>query len=147
MVAFSSLLAAAVAIAGSALIVSAEYLAVTKFITQVGGGQNCQDTAPLYQIYSWKDQTPKDIGCKGVGSSIARSNNAKGTKLDGCNDGGYTNGYRVCLTGYGGNVHNNKGQHQRCLTDNTTVQYCPLGYCISYTKRVLMCDGVWRPNA
>lgn len=147
MVAFSSLFAAAVAIAGSASVVSAEYLAVAKLVTQVGNARSCAEGSPLYQIYSWKDPTPKDIGCKSAGSSIATSNNANGAQLEGCRDGGYTNGYRVCLTSYGGNVHNNKGQHQRCLKDNKTVQFCPAGYCISYTERVLMCDGVWRPNA
>jgi hypothetical protein len=43
---------------------------------------------------------------------------------EGCKDGVFTNGYTVCLTPYGGNVHNGKGKHQRCATDDTLIGIC-----------------------
>jgi hypothetical protein len=45
---------------------------------------------------------------------------------DGCRDGVFTNGYTVCLAPYGGNVHNGKGKHQRCATDDTLIGICML---------------------
>ncbi|KAK0740851.1 hypothetical protein B0T18DRAFT_393593 [Schizothecium vesticola] len=127
MVAFSPLLTAVVAIAGSASVVSAEYLAIT-------------NTTP-----SWIG------GCKGPGSSIARSNGSNGSRLEGCKAGGYTNGYtngnRVYTTSYGANVHNNKGQHQRCETDKKQMRFFPVGYCINTIQRVLKFQGKWHPDA
>jgi hypothetical protein len=46
---------------------------------------------------------------------------------DGCRDGVFTNGYTVCLTPDGGNVHNGKGKHQRCATDDTLIGIRMLG--------------------
>jgi hypothetical protein len=150
MVAFSSLLTAVVAIVGPASVVSAEYLALTNTVSQHGGGQlsPCRNNADFYQIYSWSEQTPSWIGgCKGPGSSIARSNGSNGSRLEGCKAGGYTNGYRVCTTSYGANIHNNKGQHQRCETDSKQMGFCPTGYCINTIKRVLKCQGKWHNDA
>jgi hypothetical protein len=42
-------------------------------------------------------------------------------RLEGCNKGDYTGGWPVCLTLYGGNVHNDEGKHQRCEKDDTFV--------------------------
>ena len=56
--------------------------------------------------------------------------------------GDYDNGWSVSETADGGNVHNGKGQHQRCAADDFTLELCtPL--CGDYIERALKCDGVW----
>lgn len=151
MVAITSFLTAVVAIAGSAAVVSAEYLAVVKDVSQHSGGPNspCRNNADFYQIFSWSVQTPSNLGsrCSNPGSSIASSNGSNGSRLEGCQPGGYTNGYRVCITSYGANVHNNRGQHQRCETDNMQISFCPSGNCIDTKRRVLKCLGEWHNDA
>jgi hypothetical protein len=149
MVAFTTLITTVAAIASS--VVSAEYLAVVQRITQTSSGsQNaiCHSNAPFYMIYSWNEQTPSWLGgCKSPGTRIAVSNGKNGSQLEGCQAGGYTNGYRVCITSYGANVHNGRGQHQRCNTDSTSIYWCPAGACPITEERVLKCQGVWHNDA
>ncbi|KAK1832130.1 hypothetical protein QBC39DRAFT_349466 [Podospora conica] len=66
--------------------------------------------------------------------------------LEGCQAGNYNNGYRVCLTSYGANVHNNKGQHQRCNTVDRSIGLCPNGWCFDKPRLQLQCQGVWHKD-
>jgi hypothetical protein len=100
----------------------------------------CSERARFYSIKSYGDshQTgttyckPRDV------EHMAGSATDRGQALF----GDYDDGWHVAQTGYGGNVHNGKGQHQRCITDRLTIDLCTLS-CGDYIQRSLKCEGVW----
>ncbi|KAK4032385.1 hypothetical protein C8A01DRAFT_20541, partial [Parachaetomium inaequale] len=141
----SALLAAALALARPG---SAELLAVIEKNPTLLSGRECYDQAKSYTIESFGDAHAPSVGasCSVKGTVLAASRKDHGTSLEGCNSGDYSDGWRVCLAPYGGNVHNGKGQHQRCLKEETSIFNCaPVGAGICYTNmiRVLKCPGEW----
>jgi hypothetical protein len=136
----------------SATLASAEYLAVIEATTQVllggtgAGAARCQDMAKLYTIQAF-DSHPGSVGsgCSWKGRHVATSRGDNGERMEGCH-GGYTNGWGVCTTSYGGNVHNGRGRHQRCNHDSSTLLNCPSPICYQSRIRRLKCDGVWRDD-
>ncbi|KAK4461772.1 hypothetical protein QBC42DRAFT_297427 [Cladorrhinum samala] len=147
MVNLTNLLATVLA---STTVVSAEYLAVIEHQMQSwNGGRNafCQNTAPLFKIESFTSHPgPVGSGCSWKGKHVATSNKKNGSQMEGCK-GGYTGGWSVCITSYGANVHNGKGQHQRCNKDDTQLLACPTPICWNTSTRKLKCQGVWHKDA
>ena len=145
MVAFHRMLLATATILPLA---TAEWLAVIEHASQTqtgapGHGQ-CVDLATVFEIYSFPNGQPPAVGagCGMPGNFVASSNQNGGRQMEGCH-GGYSGGWSVCLTSYGGNVHNGRGQHQRCTTDDSLLQGCPTPICWTTRRRKLTCQGEW----
>ncbi|KAK0671595.1 hypothetical protein QBC41DRAFT_300533 [Cercophora samala] len=127
---------------------SAQLLGVVETVQQSFSGRQCYDGFKFYTVEEFPNGHPdRTVGCSPTWRTLAGARHNAGKQMEGCH-GGYTNGYSVCLTSYGGNVHNGRGQHQRCLTDNTTITNCPnAGPCWQTQIRKLRCDGVWHNDA
>ncbi|KAK4446124.1 hypothetical protein QBC34DRAFT_497070 [Podospora aff. communis PSN243] len=117
------------------------------------GWNGCRKLGKHHQVKGFPNGHAPPAGygsCYKDWVDLASSNVKMGEVMDGCHEGGYTNGYRVCITSYGGNVHFN-GRHQRCTSDNTLIRHCdPPGFSrCSFDEyyRVLKCDGKWWPDA
>ncbi|KAK0664610.1 hypothetical protein QBC41DRAFT_340083 [Cercophora samala] len=143
MVSFTSILTTAVVVLSS--VASAEYVAVIESVSQNHpGGQFaiCQPQAPVYEIHTFSSHPgPVGSSCSWKGKQVAFSRNKIGCR------GGYNNGWTVCETSYGANVHNGKGKHQRCDRDNAVLKFCTDGLCWHKMRRVLKCQGVWHKDA
>lgn len=134
---------------GLAAAASAEYLAVIeKNPTFLAGSPfynnaQCQDGHQTYEIHSFGEHVGQvSSGCSWKGKQISVSHDG----LEGCH-GGYKDGWKVCLTSYGGNVHNGKGQHQRCDSDDSTLLNCPNNMpCWTNMIRKLKCGGTWHDD-
>ncbi|KAK4441890.1 hypothetical protein QBC34DRAFT_387844 [Podospora aff. communis PSN243] len=123
-------------------LVSAEYLAVIETNPTFQLGQQCNPQASTYAITDFGDSHAPETGSSCTTKGLVLSTNSK-TRLDGCGSE-YSGGWKVCLTSYGGNVHNGRGQHQRCDRDDSTIFNCPTGlFCWTNRKRVLKCQGKW----
>jgi len=77
-----------------------------------------------------------------AGTKIAQSGSLVGTYT---NAGLSANVWRVARTSYGGNLHSGAGYHQRCVTDNASMDICREN-CGSYWVRKLKCEGVWHAD-
>lgn len=101
----------------------------------------CIARAGFYSIKNYGDKHQTEMtSCNPMDGVIhvAGSDTDMGESLF----GDYDNGWSVSATADGGNVHNGKGQHQRCAADDFTLELCtPL--CGDYIERALKCDGVW----
>ncbi|KAK3995752.1 hypothetical protein QBC44DRAFT_366135 [Cladorrhinum sp. PSN332] len=133
------------------LVASAEYLAVIETNpTFLSGGASigaatCYPQKSTYTVVDFGNSHAPGVGstCTTKGKQLAFN----GDKLEGC-PGKWSNGYKVCVTSYGGNVHNGKGYHQRCNKDDTTIFNCPSGApCWTNRIRKLKCQGVWHKDA
>lgn len=126
----------------------AEYLALTETMIQRQAGQmggGCHDGDPSYDIRSYASHP------RGTGSECSNKNMGRVVSVQenwfhdyvGCTaNSGWKNGYRVCKTRYGVNIHKN-GKHQRCPKDSANLYHCPNVMCWTTTKRIFKCEGVW----
>ncbi|KAK4201955.1 hypothetical protein QBC40DRAFT_252683 [Triangularia verruculosa] len=129
---------------------SAQLLGVVREVHQKysGGSSGICYGANLYTIQEFPNGFPTgSSGCSTHGMKhLATSQRSSGQQLEGCH-GGYSNGWSVCVTGYGANVYNGRGQHQRCHTVQPgprTIVNCPTAlYCNSIYHLEMTCDGHW----
>jgi len=119
MVSLKTLALAALATTAS---VSAEYLAVIETNPTFQLGQQCNPQASTYAITDFGNSHAGETGSSCTTKGTVLSTNSR-TQLEGCH-GAYSGGWSVCLTSYGGNVHNGRGKHQRCDRDETTIFNC-----------------------
>ncbi|KAK4449591.1 hypothetical protein QBC34DRAFT_462819 [Podospora aff. communis PSN243] len=120
---------------------SAEYLGIVEITGQWYDEQSCHEQAPIWRIMDYGDKHIDAAGgreCNSRGRLLASNTR----RLEGCSSG-WNNGYRVCTTSYGANVHKN-GKHQRCIKERTTVYHC-LSHvpCWETHRRVMKCEGKW----
>ncbi|KFZ17886.1 hypothetical protein V501_01491 [Pseudogymnoascus sp. VKM F-4519 (FW-2642)] len=129
MVSPTTLLTTALTLLATASVTSAEYLAVIRAQSSHANGPYCSAGAHHYTIESFESHySGSGNDCEFDGKHVAYSLQQNGAQMEGCH-GGYSNGWGVCTTSYGANVHNGQGKHQRCNTDDTLVSNCPVGYC------------------
>ena len=126
----------------------ADYLALIETVVQRGANQmggQCHDGDPSYTISSFASH-PGFIGTECTNRYMGRQVAHKpgfGDDPIGCKSGdGWSDGYRVCKTSYGVNIHKD-GRHQRCPEDNNTLYMCPNVYCWTRSVRKFKCEGVW----
>jgi hypothetical protein len=81
-----------------------------------GGVPICEAQDGGFSIVAFAEHTPE---AKDNCDLVAHVE-AEGKSLEGCTEGAFSNGFRVCGT----KVHNGKGQHQQCEEDDTTVGEC-----------------------
>jgi hypothetical protein len=106
-----------------------------------GSGRLCTERAGFHSIKNYGEKHQDYVtycNPSGADTHVAGGNTDMGQSLF----GDYTDGWSVSETAYGGNVHNGKGQHQRCAADDFTLELCTLS-CGDYFERVLKCEGVW----
>jgi hypothetical protein len=113
--------ATALALAGSAA-AETEFLAVLErkavFVAppQQSGSGGCGTQDDGFEIVSFAEHAPKSTDNCDTGGKVM----GKSGSLEGCKKGDYSNGFRVCGT----KVNNDKGQHQQCEEDDTSVAKC-----------------------
>ncbi|KAL1836087.1 hypothetical protein VTJ49DRAFT_5600 [Mycothermus thermophilus] len=117
-----------------------------------GGQWSCGPVTSGLQIVSFGDtHREPSVECSDADwTVVSRGPRGPDANMDGCKEGVYDGGYRVCITKYGANIHNDKGQHQRCHTDKTNLSACmykDFYQCMINKIRRLTCDGVWHNDA
>ncbi|KAK3903177.1 hypothetical protein C8A05DRAFT_14853, partial [Staphylotrichum tortipilum] len=126
---------------------SDEYLPVVEVqhLTWLG---RCRDNAPSFRIEVFYGGHVGAVGsnCKPKGHTSRGSNVDLGMNIAGC-DGGYTDGWGVCLTEGGARVYEPPRWYQLCEWDDTLLANCPSGlWCWLEVTRKLKCDAIWQKD-
>jgi hypothetical protein len=104
---------------------AAEFISVYK-LDMARCYQGSTPPPPRYEIESSSKHPPENTTYSSLMNAYSRKfmsmpERYDDAPLEGCNKGDYTGGWRVCLTLYGDNVHNDEGKYQRCEKDDTFV--------------------------
>lgn len=129
-----------------------DYLAILESVLEryqpgVRFGKTCDDGASLFEIRRFANgHIPKassGVTCPDIGERIAASEVDNGETLNGCHQGGYTDGYQVCEVEDGAHIYRPDGKWMLCERDNSILRHCYLMCWQTYTRH-MKCDGIWR---